>query len=195
MISNYYAYASLLNLFEKFAELTDIEEEILIDSFTISYYPAKTFFIKSETTNIKLGFLASGSAINLCKINDVAIINKFYLDNSIICNVHSFISQTEHDTDIQFNEPSFVLEMDYDTYQTIKPIIPKMEKIIYELQNEELVFYKNRSQTLQTKDAKSRLEELIVYNKNILKRFKSNDIATYLGIKGETLSRLKLMFK
>jgi len=186
-----YAYENMFDHFGKYTIITDSEKELLKYCFRVSYYPKNTFFLTHSAINKQIGFLVEGSAINYYTINDKNIINKFYLENSFIGNTHDFITQAESDSNIQFCESSVILEFDYFAYLNIKVNFPKIADIIYGLQNDELLFYKRRLHSMQMKNSKDRLRELLLKNHDILNRFKKNHIAAYLGIEHETLSRMK----
>lgn len=185
-----YAYESFFYKIEKYAELNDLKKNFLREFLRISFYPPKSYYAKEGQKTKLLGFMVKGSAINLNESDNKNVINRFYLEDSFICSIHSFLTQTESDSDIQFFESSVVLEFDYLAYLNIKKNFPEINNIIYGLQNEEILFYKKRLRSMQIGKAKDRLEELLSENHNFLSRFRNRDIATYLGIENETLSRL-----
>jgi CRP-like cAMP-binding protein len=190
-----YAYEVFFQHIEKYIELNENKRNFLKEFMRISYYPAKSYYVKSGMKAKQIGFLIKGSAIDSYEHNSKKIINRFYLENTFITSIHSFITQTEASSDIQFCETTVLLEFDYLAYLNIKKNFPEINTIINFIQNDEILFYKNRLLSMQIKDAKQRLQQLLSDNPDTLDRFKMKYIATYLGIEHETLSRLKLYNK
>lgn len=187
-----YAYESLFHKLQKYVELTDKEKDLLKDCLRISFYPAKSYFVRTGSKSKQIGFILKGSAIDVYQAEEKDVINKFLIEESFLGNIHSFITQTESESGVLFCESSVVLEFDYFAYLNIKKNFPKIKDIIYGLQKEEVIFYKKRLRSMQIKSAKQRLEELLSENHEIINRFKNTQLATYLGIEQETMSRLKI---
>ncbi len=191
-----YAYDCFFRHVEKYAKLSMSQKETLKRVLKVSYYPQKSFFLQTGNPSRLIGFIVKGSALAQSRIDDKYVIDKFFMEDSfIVCNISDYLMQTNADNDIVFCKSSVVLELDYYAYLNIRNNFPKINDILYQLLDEELQFYKKRMRSMQTKNARGRLEELVEDDIDILEQFKLREVAAYIGVEQETLSRLRVLHR
>jgi hypothetical protein len=105
--------------------------------------------------------------------------------------VKSFFYQTNSDIGAISTEDIYGLEISYDRFAELIADRPGIEKLFDLLVHENVMYLKSRLKTFQSLDANERFHLLMKQHPEVLNRFSMMDISNYLGIKPETLSRLR----
>lgn len=88
-------------------------------------------------------------------------------------------------------EPAILVSIDCDNLKKLLEERPVFVHFFFE-QNENIIqFLQQRLTSFQQLSAQERYEELLTAMPDIINRFTLTDVANYLGMKGETLSRVR----
>lgn len=140
-----------------------------------------------------IGVVTSGTLISYLKNNDEEFNNDFYLKNSFVSAYTSYLTQMPTNCNIQ---ALTAVEIDYITYDQFNKLITedsdflKLGKYI----SDNYFIRKCKRETSFLKNtASERFENLSSVYPGIEQQVSQYHIASYLGIKPESLSRIKLL--
>lgn len=115
----------------------------------------------------------------------------FCTSNSMASSFKSFLTQSSSQMVIQALEETSLLSIRYDQLQKLFrkiPIWERLFRIIMEKEYEKLWDY---TEGMKTELAKERYQKLLDEQPEVIQKAPVQDIATYLGITRETLSRIR----
>ena len=167
-------------------------EEVLVN-FQHLEYPKNYFLLKSGKPCKHLWFMTKGAARHFYTDEQGKEMNTWFsLDTQIIVDTTSFVKQEPAHESIQLIEDSEVYSIEYAALQVLLQKhhsfalwFIKLVELHYVAQIED------RIADLQFLDAKKRYQKLINLNSGITNRVSLGNIASYLNITQETLSRIR----
>ncbi|MCA6444901.1 MAG: Crp/Fnr family transcriptional regulator [Bacteroidetes bacterium] len=167
--------------------------EDVLGHFQHLEYPKNYFLLKSGKTCKHLWFMTKGVA-RYFYINDQGkeMNTWFSLDTQIITDTTSFVKQEPTQESIQLMEDSEMYSIEYTAVQALLQKhhsfalwYIKLVELNYVTQIED------RLSDLQFLDARQRYQKLLNLYPNIANRISLGNIASYLNITQETLSRIR----
>jgi len=167
-------------------------EEVLVN-FQHLEYPKNYFLLKSGKPCQHLWIMTKGAARHFYTDEQGKEMNTWFsLDTQIIVDTTSFVKQEPAHESIQLIEDSEVYSIEYAALQVLLQKhhsfalwFIKLVELHYVAQIED------RIADLQFLDAKKRYQKLISLNSGITNRVSLGNIASYLNITQETLSRIR----
>jgi CRP-like cAMP-binding protein len=167
-------------------------EEVLVN-FQYLEYPKNYFLLKSGKPCKHLWFMTKGAARHFYTNEQGKEMNTWFsLDTQIIVDTTSFVKQEPAHESIQLIEDSEMYSIEYAALQVLLQKhhsfalwFIKLVELHYVAQIED------RIADLQFLDAKKRYQKLINLNSGITNRVSLGNIASYLNITQETLSRIR----
>jgi len=172
--------------------LTENEWELFSKQLKRHEHKAKTILIEEGKTAKSLYFIESGLVRTYKNLDEKDITTYFACDNQFITVFNSFINQTPSSEKLEIIEDSIVYEISSDSLIQLYKESSKFEKLGRILAERNHLCALERTLTLQTKSAKKRyLDFLKNYNKKIVSRVPQYQIASFLGIASESLSRIR----
>jgi len=155
-------------------------------------FKAKTLIIKEGSIAHNLYFIESGLLRTYHLLDGKEINTYFACDKQFISTFSSFISQTASFEILEAIEDSNVYELSYHTLAELYTESSKFEKLGRILAEKNYLCVLDRTLTMQTKTAKEKYLEFIKnYDKKIIQRVPQHQIASFLGIAPESLSRVR----
>jgi len=115
----------------------------------------------------------------------------FGFENDIATSIYSFVIQSVGFENIEVVEDSILYGITHDDLNSIYQQHPEFNYVGRLLTEKYYVDLMERTLCLQFQLAKERYEQLVVTHPHILKRASLGQIASYLGISQETLSRIR----
>lgn len=122
---------------------------------------------------------------------DKEITHWFAQDGEFATCFYSFISKEPSPENIQTLEACELVQIPYSDLQNLYTGFPETERIGRLLTEAYYLKLENRLLSLQFKTAKERYANLVNTNPSLLQRASLGQIASYLGITQETLSRIR----
>jgi CRP-like cAMP-binding protein len=167
-------------------------EDVLVH-FQHLEYPKNYFLLKPGKPCKHLWFMTKGAARYFYTNEQGKEINTWFsLDTQIITDTTSFVHQEPSQESIQLLEDSEMFAIEYDALQTL---LQKHHSFaLWQIKLVELHYVaqiEDRIADLQFLDAKKRYQKLINLNSGITNRVSLGNIASYLNITQETLSRIR----
>ena len=140
-----------------------------------------------------IGIVVSGTLRSYVQNNDGEFNNDFYLENSFVSAYTSFLTQTPTNCNI---EALTQVEMHYITRDQLNNLIQKdvsFLKLAKYISDNYFIRKCKRETSFLKNSAAERLEMVKRLYPNIEQQVPQYHIASYLGIKPESLSRIKLL--
>ena len=138
-----------------------------------------------------LYYIKSGMAGGYYQTNDQEICNWIAGENDFATSYYSFISREASYESIACFENTEVQAISYEKINTLYKLFPESERAGRLILEDYYSRLEERLISIQFKSAKERYDALFEKRPEIMKRAPLGRIATYLGMKQETLSRIR----
>lgn len=182
----------LLSSIAKHVSLSKEEQQIVLDSFTTTRYPAKTKLLLAGDVCINSSFVLSGILRNYCLDDQIAEHTmSFATTNWWIADMYSFLSQKPGESYIEVVEDAIVMTMSRDHQLALFDRIPKIERYFRILIERSLVANQQRLMDNMRLTAEERYERFCQRFPEIKYNLPQKQIASYLGITPEFFSKMK----
>ncbi|HMJ70921.1 MAG TPA: Crp/Fnr family transcriptional regulator [Cyclobacteriaceae bacterium] len=181
----------LYSMFEKIHPLPIEFWDDLKSGVTEKHLPRKTLLLQHGSISKEIHFIDKGLARGFYFKNDTDVTSRFIRENELIFSVNSFFRQKPSFENIQLLEDSVLTSLSYDALAGLHDKYPQFNHVTrfltehYYILNEALVY------SMRMKSARERYESLLASDPQIFQRVALKHIASYLGMKAETLSRLR----
>lgn len=181
----------LYTLFNSVYPLPESFWKELNDSVEERDLAKKSILLKIGSVCNEIHFLVSGLARAYYIKDDEEVTSWFMKENDVIISVQSFFRQTPSAECIELLEASRVISLHYDLLQKLYKKYPEFNFVGRVLTEHYYVLSEERAQSLRMQTAKERYEILMATHPGILLRAPLKYVASYLGMKPETLSRMR----
>jgi CRP/FNR family transcriptional regulator, anaerobic regulatory protein len=183
---------SPIEAIQKFITLTR-EEIVNMESFFVKMEIKKGGrFLEYGKICDLVGYIESGSVIFL-KYDSAGnqIVTDFLFDGEWVSYYNSLLLKIPSDVDIICNEDCVIHVLTKSKLELVYDSFPKMERLGRLLAEHAFIDLAKRSSNLQKLSGKERYLELMQRKPIILKKIPQYYIASYLGIKPQSLSRIR----
>jgi CRP-like cAMP-binding protein len=182
----------LLQSIAKHVTLTKEEQQIVLDSFTVTRYPAKTKLLSAGEVCINSTFVLSGILRNYC-LDDQAVDHtvSFAAQGWWIADMYSFLSQKPGNSFIEVVEDAIVMTMSRDHQLALFDRVPRVERYFRVLIERSLVANQQRLMDNLTLPAEERYTRFLERFPEIKYCLPQKQIASYLGVTPEFFSKMK----
>lgn len=188
MKQNFLAYKDQLN---RFANVSEEDWNTLLPYFKEESFNKDEYYLKEGQICKTVSFVFEGAFKSYYERKGEMIINDFYCKNEFVVEVASFVKQMPSDSFIIAEKNTQVISISYsdleyfcDSSASGSRLVRKMYDYFYILRSEQEIL-------LRLLDAQTRLKSFIESAPQIFENFNQKDIASYLKMSRETLSRLK----
>ena len=185
--------ATLENIIQSIYILPPQVLEDVLGVFQNMEYPKNYFLLKPGKPCKNIWFMKKGAVRYFYTNEEGKEMNTWFsLDMQIITDTTSFVKQEPAQESIQLMEDSEMYSIDYDEIQTL---LQKYHSFaLWFIKLVELHYIsqiEDRISDLQFLDAKQRYQKLLNLYPDITNRISLGNIASYLNITQETLSRIR----
>ncbi|WP_273211902.1 Crp/Fnr family transcriptional regulator [Runella zeae] len=183
---------NFITYLQGFIPLSSEAKMALLDALKVRQYAKREHIVPLNGVSDVISFIAKGCVREYYHNNQTEeVVVWFGIENDIAVSLPSFISQRPSHTAIQAIELTNVVQLSRaDLYQLYDQFheIERLGRIIAEhyLMNSDAYI-----KELQTQNAAERYHNLMTLKPQILQRVPLSMIASFLGISGETLSRIR----
>jgi CRP-like cAMP-binding protein len=182
---------SLLNSITSIITLSPTEIEIVSALFKEKTYHKGDFFLAEGQICKQVGFVTTGLMRYYINHDGEDKTYDFAQENNFVCNYESFIPRTASTKNIQALEDCNVLQISYHDLQLFYKSISQGERF------GRIVIEQVFIQTLQdlssfyTDTPELRYEKILRKHPDLLQRMSQYHIASYVGVKPQSLSRIR----
>jgi len=187
-------HSDLLKLLGQIADLDSKEIALIKSSFKPLFLAKGTFFLKAGEVNKHVGFLQSGLVRYFVYKDEEESTFEFTREGEFVADYQSFNSNRVSIQNIQAIEDCEMLVIDYPNVQTIFKSTPNgnlIGRIIIEHRFDVMV---NQLLTIYMQSHEERYKQFIARYSNLAQRIPQYLIASYVGVKPPSLSRIRRRF-
>lgn len=182
-----YLFATLNNISILSEAIQDQIKAYLIEEFL----PKKTIVLKEGQISQRIYFIKEGFIRSYYYKEGDQFTNWFMDKGDIIISVYSFFSRKPAFENIETLEDCTLQSINWDQLQALYRDYPEFNKVGRIITEQYYIRSEERAINLQKLTAKQRYENLLTTYPGVLQRASLGQIASHLGIKQETLSRIR----
>ncbi len=169
--------------------LSEIEQ--IATCFAIKKLKKKDFFLKSGQYCQSVAFVEKGSFIYYQNIEGEEKICDFAFEDDWVTYYKSLLGKIPADINIKALEDAEIYLLNFEKIRELSNDIPKVLQMRSMMAEQYFTKSAQRAANLTTLDAKGRYEALLDEMPHIHQRVPQYHIASYLGIKPQSLSRIR----
>jgi len=170
--------------------LDDIALNQIIESTNYIKHTKGTKLISEGKSHHYFYFLEKGSVKSYYLKGFKEVCLWFAFDHEIVSTIKTFEGKPSNET-IQLLEDSELIQFNIKKFKDIAKTNLSVSQLITELITEHAIFLEDRLYQLQFMSSKERYENLLKTEPSVLQRLSLTDIASFLGVSRETLSRIR----
>jgi CRP-like cAMP-binding protein len=176
---------------ETVVSLTDEEFEVISRHFIVKTFKKHQFLVQpGEMVRYHYYVISGLLKLVYTDANMKQHVLAFAMEDWWDSDFHAYYTQTEATLSLECLEDTEVLCLSLDNYYALRAAMPKMEHFILEKLTLGYLAGQRRILSLLTTSAKERYEHLAKQYPALLQRVPKTQLAAYLGVSRETLSRL-----
>lgn len=153
--------------------------------------PKKHLLLKEGMVSQRIYFIKKGFVRAFHHKNGEKFTSWFMGEDEIIISVYSFFSRKPSFENIELLEDAVLQSINWNQLQKLYTTFPEFNFTGRIITEQYYIRSEERMINMQTLSAKQRYQNLLTTHPNILQKASLGQIASYLGIKQETLSRIR----
>lgn len=185
----------LVDFFKKHTELTIDEIKFLECEIPVIKQEKNNLILKEGQVSREFYFIIEGSIrlfYNTEKEEKTAF---FYFKDMFVSSYESFTKQTPSKHNLETLEETKLAVINVELAQKILMLSPKFEFLARVMMEEELRTYQEIIYSFVAQNTEERYIELQKKNSDLLQKIPQYQLATFLGVSAETLSRIRRRIK
>lgn len=182
---------SLIFEIEKIIQISDSEKSIILDLFQLKRYRSEEFFLKEGEVCKYVGFIEKGLVRYFINYDGDEKTYSFSKENQFISNYESFVPQTPSKQMIQFLEDSEVWMISLSNLEKLYKLVANGERFGRIVIEQVFIETLRNLNSFYTDTPQTRYENFIRENLDIYQRISQYHIASYIGVKPQSLSRIR----
>lgn len=167
------------------------EEQLFLQSFVPLFVKKNDYFLQSTQINTRLGFLCKGLVRYYVFKNDEEATIEFTKEGEFVADYESFISKKPSIQNIQALEDCEFLVIDYDKLQQLYQISRNANLLGRIIIEHRFIIMVNQLLTVHRYTPEDRYRYFLKNYKDLTQRIPQYLIASYVGVKPQSLSRIR----
>lgn len=184
-------YTEIISVFQKFTALTAQDKSIIQEIFKPKTLKKNDYFLKEGQLNNKAAFIRKGLVRFYVIKNEDESTLEFMKESEFVSDFPSFSQRGYGDQYIQALEDCELLVANYDGIQRIYNEISNGNLIGRLVMEERIVLMMDQILSIYKYNPEERYEHFIKNYSSIAERIPQYLIASYIGIKPQSLSRIR----
>jgi CRP-like cAMP-binding protein len=184
-------YSQLINSINKYIQLSSQDRAVIETLFDKRTLAKGELFLQEGKMCRHLGFINKGLVCYYVTVDGSEVVHNFAMENDFICHYDSLINKTISNKNIVALEPTELLCISYGKLQQLYHTLSDgerfgrlhMEAVYTDAMKHIISFY--------TGSPQQRYDEFVKNRKELLQRLPQYYIASYIGIKPQSLSRIR----
>ncbi len=181
----------VLNFLNAFDFLTEKEIASFTQKLSLKTFKKGEYLIKEGSYCNEICFVENGAARSFHYVDAKEVTNWFVFSNMPLTSYFSFVTQSPSKETIQFLEDTILHTINYNDLQLLYKEFHGIEKLGREIAEFYFIWQEERTLSLQSLSAKERYKKLLKQEAHLLQKVSLGQIASYLGITQESLSRIR----
>ncbi len=187
-------YSKLLELINQITVLEEKEIELIKSSFKPLQLTKGEFFLEAGKINKHVGFLHKGLVRYYVYKEEEESTFEFTKEGEFIADYQSFNNKTESVQNIQAIEDCEILIINYENVQTIFNSTKKGNLIGRRIVEHRFDIMVNQLLAIYMQNHEDRYQNFIKHYSDLSQRIPQYLIASYVGVKPQSLSRIRRRF-
>ena len=159
--------------------------------FTEINVRAKATLLREGEVSRKMFLVKKGCLRAFVENHDKEVTFQFFFENEMVASIESFRSRLPSPISIQSIEPSELIVLTRNGFETLLNDFPEFKDILLEIAFKRFGQYARLFLSHLRNNPRQRYEELLKEDPRIVKRVPQHLIASYLGITPVSLSRIR----
>ena len=180
-----------LHTLKEITTLEPNEEQLFLQSFVPLFVKKNNYFLESTQINTRLGFLCKGLVRYYVFKNDEEATIEFTKEGEFVADYESFISKKPSIQNIQALEDCEFLIIDYDKLQQLYQISRNANFLGRIIIEHRFIIMVNQLLTVHRYSPEDRYRYFLKNYKDLTQRIPQYLIASYVGVKPQSLSRIR----
>lgn len=184
----------ILNFKKYISDLLPMKDEVFhlaIDYLVVEKVKKGAFLLEAESVCDSISFVSHG-IFRIFQLKDGVELNScFCAENSIASSFESFANETPSKEYAQALEDSVIVSLSKKNLMKLYEMHPKWQDLGRTLTEKECIRLTRRVGSLSFETAKTKYEQLLQSQPDVILRVPVQDLASYLGVSRETLSRIR----
>jgi len=181
----------LIKYLGRYVSLDEIEKRFLEENVPVRTFDKNHLLLSEGEISREFYFVLKGSIRLFYKTELEEKTAFFYFENMFVSSYESFTKQTPSKHNLQLIEASTVAIISVDLASDLLNLSPKFDFLARVIMEEELIVYQEIISSFITMNAEKRYLKLLTTNSPLLQRIPQYQLATFLGVSPETLSRIR----
>lgn len=181
----------LLQYFSKFTTLTAAEEEALIASMVTKHFRKGDFVVKEGQHNENTFFVLEGLVRQFKVVDETDITTNFYSEGQWIMSLAGFSEDSYSKDNLVCVEDTELVVGNEEKAVELFQQFPQFETLSRQVMEAAFAEQQNLMSHYITDKPEQRYLKLLETRPDILQRVPQYDIASYIGVKPESLSRIR----
>ncbi len=181
----------LISKLEEYITISESFEKALTESFERKKFEKGDLLLREGQHCKYLYFVESGMVRNFYNAEKQDVSTWFQIEGGFISSWFSFYSSKPSYESIEALEDTVMYVLHHDKYEELLKSFGEFEKFARILAQEQVALIDSFSKGYMFLSAKEKYELVLSYLPNIEQRVKLGQLATFLGISQETLSRIR----
>jgi len=182
---------NLISLFKQYIDLSEEELEFLKNNLVTRSVSKNHVLLKESEISTEFYFIDQGCIRLFYNSNEEEKTAYFYTENMFVSSYQSFTKQIPATHNIAAIEDSKLIVFNLESVVKFTSYSPKFEFLARVIMEEELATYQQIISSFITQNAEERYQNFVKENPKLIQRIPQHQIATFLGVTSETLSRIR----
>lgn len=183
--------ADFFQFYKQFSSLDSITADEIAEKSKIKIFKKGDYLLESGKTCEHLFFINEGLLKIFFHKDDKEFIMRFFSENTLFSVFDSFLTQTPSNSNIIALENTTVTMISYKAMEELCKNNHSVETFYRKLVSKATVIMTKRIREMLEEDAAQRYFQFLAEHNLILQRISMGDIAKYLGITQQSLSRIR----
>ncbi len=181
----------LSNFMAKFANFTDEETAFISEIMPVRMYPKGTILLRPGQIATECYMNLKGLVRRYIIIDGEERTTEFYTEEQPIASLVSYNQKIPADHYFSCLEDTTLVVLSYDNEQMLNKKYPHLEKLCRVTTEVDYGNHQSKMARFMTSSPEERYQHLMQTNPDLLNRVPQYHLASYLGIKPESLSRIR----
>ncbi|MEA5461107.1 Crp/Fnr family transcriptional regulator [Arcicella sp. LKC2W] len=184
-------FDKILNSLAQFILLDKSEQDYFVNKLQVRQFKKKELILQEGQVCDNVYFINKGCLRYFYNIDGEENTAQFFFENTWYTDFDSFLTGRPSRLNIQTLEKTDVLMLSSKNIHEIYDEMPKFEKLGRKMAENAFLGVRSRNEMLENFTAEERYLNLIKERPKVMERIPQHYIASYIGIKPESLSRIR----
>lgn len=181
----------LLKYISKFNSITEEEQKSIVESIPVKIFKKDEILLREGEVSKECYFVLQGCVRQYFYDNGVEKTTNFFTEEQAVVSFKSYSQQIPSDHYLVCVEDSTLIVGQFGNEQEMYKRFPKLESLTRELMKKDFGNTQDDFASFITSSPEERYLKILESRPDLLNRVPQHQIASYIGIKPESLSRIR----